>query len=406
LDAKLTDGHQPRTGAYTHGDSLDLDEAIAKVIGELLERFPLTIYREKNFLKASLADLKKSNKDYLDVNHLAGFSKKQKQRNPYLRFDEHSNFLWAKAKSLSDGKDILVPAQLIFWNYNLSHSGWREPFLREPNTNGAGGHYTLTKAILAGLYELIQRDSFLIYWFNQQGPPQIGVETIDYQPLEGLLEECRRLGLEVRFYNTTTEIGIPSCICTIFDHSRVGPKMTMGGGCGLDWPEILLRSLIEVLGVYHWLRDLKEEQGKKYLSLGEDYQPFRDFSVKQATRLSIWASQKMFKHFQFFLEGKVESLAEVKKRFPQFSSPGEELDYLIKKFRSLGKEYEISYYQASHQVLEDLGYFSVKVIVSPLVHLYLNEPYAPLGAKRLKEAPRKLGFQPTKQWNPWPHPFP
>ena len=405
-DPKLTDGVQPRTGSYTHGDSLDLDEAISKVIGELLERFPLTIYREKDFLKASLNDLKKGNKDYLDINHLAGFSKKQKEKNAYFQFDENTNFLWTKGKSLLTKKNVLMPAQLVFWNYNFAHQSWREPLLRESNTNGASGHYTLTEAILAGIYELIQRDGFLIYWFNKQAPPQIDIKTIDCQPLKDLVVECQSLGLKIHFYNTTTEIGIPSCICTVLDHSNAGPKISMGGGCSLDWPKMLLRSLIEVLGVHHWLRDLKTERKEDYSYLDKTYQPFQSFSIKQATRLGLWANQKMFKHFQFFLKGKNESLEEVKKKFPQFSSPEEELNYLIKKFKSLGQGYEISYYQAEHQALKDLGYFSVKVIIPTLVTLYLNEPYAVLGAKRLKEVPRKLGFRPAKKWNYWPHPFP
>ena len=124
-DSKTTDGIQPQTGSYTHGDSLDLDEAVSKVIGEFLERFPLTIYREKDFLKASLNDLKKGNKDYLDINHLAGFSKEQKKKNAYFQFDENTNFLWTKGKSLLTKKDILMPAQLVFWNYNLNHFDWQ-----------------------------------------------------------------------------------------------------------------------------------------------------------------------------------------------------------------------------------------------------------------------------------------
>ncbi len=406
LDEKITDGVQIRTAGYTHGDSLDLEEAVSKVIGELLERFPLLIYREKDLLLASINDLRRKGRDYLKINYLAGFSKDQKKKNAYFRFDENSNFLWAEGRSLFTNQKILIPGQLIFWNYNLSHLGWREPTLREINTNGAGGHYTLTKAILAGLYELIQRDGFLIYWLNQQAPPQIDVKTIDCPPLKDLLEECQRLGFEVIFYNTTTEIGVPSCICTVLDHSGVGPKIAMGGGCDMNWSKTLLRSLVESLGVCHWLRNIKVDRQEDYLYLDKTYQPFQSFSVNQGARLSFWANQKSFKHFQFFLKGQKESLKELEKGFPQFSSPEEELDYLIKKFKSLGQKYEVSYYQVKHQVLKDLGYFSVKVIVPPLVTLYLNEPYAVLGAKRLKEVPQKLGFKPAKKWNPWPHPFP
>jgi len=179
----------------------------------------------------------------------------------------------------------------------------------------------------------------------------------------------------------------------------------MGGGCEMDWEKMLLRSLIEATGVYHWWR-IKIENGKDFFSLGQDYEPFYEKSVGQIERLSLWTNEKMFPHFQFFIKGKKQSLREFITRTPKFSAPEEELAYLTERFKLLGHDYEIFYYQASHEALKDLGYFSVKVIVPALVPLYLREIYAPLAAKRLKEVPQKLGFGPASKWNPWPHPFP
>jgi len=406
IDHKVTptDGLKPRHHSYTHGDSLDLEEAISKSVGEFLERFTLLIYQEKDLWRASVDDLQKKGKFFLSPVKLAGFSEEQKVISPQLRINEKSNFLWTEGRSLFCNKAALIPVQLIFWAYNFAHRNWNEPRLGETNTNGAGGHYTLTKAILAGIYELIQRDSFLIYWLNHQAPPRISLETIDYQPLDALLQECQRLGFEINFFNTTTEIGIPSCICCFIDHSGIGPKISLGGGCDLNWDKMLMRSLIEAMGVFHWLRQSVGEG--KWLSLAENYVPFQDASIEQLGRLSLWGNEKMFKNFEFFRQGKEESLAEVKKKFPEFSSSERELKYLIKIFKNLGKDYEIFYYQAKHKVLDDLGYASVKVIIPPLVPLYLKEIFAPLGSKRLKEVPPKLGFASAQNWNPWPHPFP
>ena len=406
LDTNLTDGHQLTHFNYTHGDSFDIEEAISKVVGEFLERYPLVIYRDKNFYQASLNDLKNKRILHLDIDLLAGFSKEQKYKDFRFQFDENSNFLWTKGRSLFTNKDVLIPAQLIFWNYNHAHQGWREPILLESNTNGAGGHYSLNRAILSGFYELIQRDGLFIYWLNNQSPPQISIKNIDEQLLKDLLDECRRLDFEIRFYNTTTEINIPSCLCTVFDHSGEGPKLSMGGGCDTNWEKMLLRSLIEALGVYHWMRNVKVDQNEDYLYLDKDYRPFSSSSINQKGRLSFWSNPKNFKYFQFFLEGKTESLEKLKERELSFSSDEETLNYMINKFKSLGKEYEVFYYQADHQILKELGYFSAKVIIPALVPLYLNEPYAVLEAKRLKEVPSKLGFKPAKKWNPWPHPFP
>lgn len=402
--SSFTDGRAPKSG-YRHGDSSDLDEAISKVIGEFLERFPLLIYRERDLLRASLKDLEKKKDKFLNIKDLAGFSDEQKTWYRRFHFDEESDFLWAEGKSLFDNESRLIPAQLIFWNYVFNHQSWREPVLRESNTNGAGGHCTLTKAILSGLYELIQRDGLLIYWLNGQAPPQIDLKTIEYEPLKKLLDECQRLNLEIRFYNTTTDIGVPSCICTVFDHSGAGPKVSMGGGCETDWDKMLLRSLVEATGVCHWVRKRKDS-GEEYPSLKNGYKPFQDISISQSERLGLWGNEKMFGHFRFFLGGKMQSVEELKKKFPKFSSSEKELSHLVEKFKSFGKGYEIFYYQAEHEILKDLGYFSAKVIVPALVPLYLGEALAPLAAKRLKEVPKKLGFEPAKKWNSWPHPFP
>lgn len=400
-----SDGWVPRTG-FNHGDSFDIDEAISKAIGEFLERFPQIIYKEKNLLRASVRDLKQRKKNYLDIKNLAGFSDEQKKWRSNFEFSEDDNFLWTEGKSLFNKRVILIPAQLIFWNYSFFHNGWqeREPILREPNTSGAGGNYTLTKALLSGLYELIQRDGFLIYWLNNISPPQIDLETIEYKPLKNLIDDYQRLNLEVHFYNTTTELNIPSCVCTIFDHSGIGPKISMGAGCEMDWDKTLLRALTEAAGVASWSRQRKDS-GEEYF-IAENYQPYRDKNIGQLERLNLWANEKMFSHFPFFLKGKIQSLKEIKNNFPKFSSSEKELQYLIEKFKSFGKNYEIFYYEARHQVLKDLGYSSVKVIVPALVPLYLREIYAPLGARRLKEVPEKLGFKSTEEWNPWPHPFP
>ncbi len=401
-----TDGRTPRHDGYTHGDSLELEEAISKCVGEFLERFPLIIYKERDLFKASMDDFKKRGEIYFDIEKLAGFSEEQKKAREHFRFNTKNDFLWAKGKSLFSNKNVFIPAQLIFWTYNCVHRNWGEPILRETNTNGAGGHYTLSQAILAGIYELVQRDGFFIYWLNCQPPPKISLKTLNEGPLKELLKECLRLNFEIEFLDTTTELGIPSCICVFLDHSGIGPKISLGAGCGQDWDKILLRSLVEASGVYHSTRQSVEWEGGEYFSLPKNYLPFQDASIKQSPRLSLWGNEKMFENFKFFLRGKEESLSELKSKAIKFSSVESELKYLIEVFKKQGEEYEIFYYQAKHKILDDLGYVSVKVIIPAIVPLYLNEIYAPLGASRLKEVPERLGFKVINNFNPLPHPFP
>jgi len=401
-----SDGRRPRNTRFAIGRTLNINESVAKCLGEFLERFPLIIYKEKDFLRSSVKDLAKARRSFINIDKLAGFSEKQKSINSRLEYDENSQFLWLEGESLFRKGPILIPSQLVFWNYKFDHQSWMESYLREANTNGAGGHCSLARAILSGIYELAQRDGFLIYWLNHQAPPKINLDVIDSRPLKEFLDECSRLGFEIEFFNTTSNLGIPSCICAVYDHSSVGPKLTFGGGCSFNWEKILTESLIEAMAIESWTRRRLINLPEVRRSLREQYIPHQDRTIDQAGRMNIWAEEKMFKNFDFFRKGKQIFLSELKKEFPRLKTPEEELEWLVKDFKNLGEDYEIFYYQAKHKALDDLGYFSVKVIIPPLVTLYLRENYAPLGAKRLKEVPEKLGFRPAKEWNPWPHPFP
>lgn len=396
-----TDGRVAILSGHSRGVSRDFDEAMSKVIGEFLERYPLTIYRRKDLLRGSMKSLARSGKRFLDINDLAGFSDWQKELYPQRRFDESSNVHWIEGEELLSGQPAFIPAQLVFWNYNVPQEP-SEPYLRQPNTNGAAGHFTDAEAILAGIYENIQRDAFLIHWLNSMAPPRIDNESIQDAEIREMIAYFSRYGFETIFLNTTLDMKVPSCACVLVDTSGRGPKVSLGGGCGPVFEHALMRSITEALGVYHWLR----LQPDASAFLPDTYVPFRDASINQDRRLLLWGSGSMFSRFEPFLSGAIESAADVGKYPQTFASPEEELGHIQGILREKGKGYEVYVYKAKHRMLADLGYVSARVIIPALVPLYLNEPDAPLGAPRLFGAPKEMGLAPSRQFNPWPHPFP
>ncbi len=396
----LTDGKVPTAG-YSRGVSDDFEEALSKVIGELLERYPLTIYRKKDFIRSSYRVLKEKKRNPLDIFDLAGFADWQKELFPNRRFDDKSEFSWAEGVELLSGKQALIPAQLIFWNYNFEQEPV-EPFLRQPITNGAAGHFTREEAILAGVYESIQRDAFLIHWLNKIAPPQISIDTVRNERLRTMINRLQRYGFEVVFLNTTLDLEVPSCVCVFIDKSGKGPKVGMGGGCGYDLVHAMMRSITEATGVYHWLRTYD-----KSFSLPVDYKPFRTRGIGHESRLFFWGNPDSFSKFEWLLSGPSQSFEVAACVYPtSFQNSVEELGHLKKVFRKFGKGYEIYVYEAQHKILESLGYHSVRTVVPALLPLYLEEVSAPLWARRLREVPQKMGYQRAHEPYPWPHPFP
>ncbi len=387
------------TSSFAHASGKDPEETLSKAIGEFLERYFLTLYHKKDMMRASMKSLKQRGISHLDVRTLAGFSEEQKQAKLRFQWDEDSVFYWEKAFRVSTGESVYLPAQLIFWNYEVEPP---EPILRERNTNGAGGYFSKEGAILSGLYELIQRDAFLIHWLNSHAPPRVNPESVPNETFQRILRESKRYGFETHCLNTTLDTGVPSFIVVAEDRASNGFGITMGGGCGPDPVSALLNAAQEVWSVYGWMR----RQGQPF-TLPEGFRPFAEPSIGQNERILLWTNPAMAEHFRFFLNGKSGQFNEAAFPYPsRFPSESAELQFLTNRVEAMGRGYEVYAYLPNDPVLKQLGYAAAKVIVPQVVPLYLQEIYAPLGAELLRSVPQKFGWDVSQAFNPWPHPFP
>jgi ribosomal protein S12 methylthiotransferase accessory factor len=388
-------------GGYSRGVSFDFEEAISKVVGELLERYPLALYREKDLLRCSVNRLRTEKKRFFDPFLASQFSEEQKKRFPAYRFDEKSVFGWARGESLTTGKEAFIPAQVTFWNYRLAEG---EPILKQRNTSGSGGMFTREEAILSGLYELIQRDGFLVHWLNRIAPPHIDPASFRSEKVRELFAVCNRYGIEAHVVDITSDIGVPAMAAVLIDTYGKGPAVTVGGGCGPDPEQAAERAMAEALGVRYWLRNAMEQS---VYDLPEGYEPFFTGGLDQKTRLIYWGNPGMEKEIRFFLSGKSLSIQDVPVyEWQGNKGPKGELDSLLKLFSGRGDGYEVFCYEAKDTVLDVLGYASVSVSVPALLPLYLDETKAPLGKPRIREAAIAMGYESSASINPIPHPFP
>lgn len=397
LEGKTDGGTESINSGFSRGVSLRFEEAFSKAIGEFLERYPLLLYRNKDLLRASIEQLQKGGHHFLDPSLLAGASEWQKQKFINRKFDKKSIFRWVRGKSLTRNCDALIPAQLIFWNYRLAPD---EPFLQQPITNGAGGYFTEEGAILSGLYELIQRDAFFVFWFNELPPPRIDLASLRHPSSRELLRRIERYHIHAEVLDITSDFGVPAFAAALLDSSPEGPAVTIGGGCGPDLETAVLRALTEAVGVRHSVRMFG-----RYPTLPKPYEPF-SIPLGQQERVSLWGSHAMRKKFDFFLQGPVVQLDRCINVLAGRAGSAEELATVRGPFAKRSNPYEIFYYRPDHPLLRTLGYHSAAVRVPALLPLYLNETCAPLGAERIREACRVMGYTPAEQVNPLPHPFP
>lgn len=260
-----TDGIM-KDASLGHGFGKEAEEVLSKAIGEVLERYFLTLYHKKDLIQASVNDLRKRRVSTIDLKLLPSFSKEQKSQFPNRRYNDDSVFYWEKIKRLSTEDTIYCPAQLVYWNYKLEIE---EPFLLEANTNGAGGFFTKEGAILSGLYELIQRDSFLIYWLNSLTPKRVNPKSVLDDNFQKLLGESERYGFDIHCLNITSDTRVPAFAVIISDPSGHGPSFSLGAGCQADPIKALYRAFEEAWAVYYSVRPRPP-----FPFLDKNYKPF------------------------------------------------------------------------------------------------------------------------------------
>jgi ribosomal protein S12 methylthiotransferase accessory factor len=247
------------------------------------------------------------------------------------------------------------------------------------------------------VYELVERDAYLLFWLNTISPPQIKLNTIDDQTVKERIATAQRYGLKLFYLDTTTDLGIPSCTCVVVDDRGTEVKVALGGSAGFDIHKNLLSSFNEALFI---------AQHSVSYDIQADYKPFCDTKIGKKERLGVWSKREMFEHFQFFISGREIALQESKqyKYGTTYASKQDELEAVKKIFKDTRAGYEMYCYRADHPALTKLGYVVTKVVVPQLMPLHLHEHLAVLGAQRLRDVPAMLGYT-TTTLNPWPHPF-
>lgn len=397
-DASKTDGAAEKI-YRCWGVSENFEEAASKVIGEVLERYTLAHYRTDSFVHGTARYVRSSYKGkVLDVSSVAGFADWQKEKFTNFKSDENSKFYWQRGIELTSGKKAWIPSQLIYINYAAKKHG--EPYLMQPSSNGAAGYFTKERALLAGLYEYIQRDGFLRYWLAGKSPPQIDIDAVvgaDH-PIKKLINRFNRYGFQVVFLNTAHELPVPSCICVLIDESGVGPRYSIGGGASLNIGSALRSGLMETLAVHRWLRSEKRTIPFDI----KTYEPFVSESIDRETRLLLLKDPVVEKQFeQIMLSGQKESTENnaFENKRSSFHDDKEELAFILSLYKKL--DLEIYAYEAKHDILDALGYHVAKVIIPSYIPIYLKESFAPIGSKRLLDFIEK-----GKKPNPIPHSFP
>jgi ribosomal protein S12 methylthiotransferase accessory factor len=366
-------------------DFFSRSHAFIKALSETLERRLWAFspsYWNIDAFKNSTRDI---SKPFLKIDALAGFSDIQRKSGSRLSFDDTTPFLWTKGVRLSTGKPIWVPSQMVSARY-VKEMKESEPLLLQSTTNGLATHATFEKAACAGLLELIERDAFMITFFNQISPPRVDPDSIHDERVRSLLELFSRFNYSCDIVLLPTDMPVTVVCVVLRDETGVGPALAVGAKAHHDPVEAVRGALAESYIVSHSMR-----------RAGIYQKPVPPLPWNMFQRLAFWGKKENAEKLSWLWRGPLVPLPKT----PKDSLTLRELAQAVEEKGSTSAAVLMS-----PPSLQKLDLYSV-CVVSPLLqplNLDSDPPY--LGGARLKSVPESLGYKSKDAPPPYPHPFP
>lgn len=153
----------------------------------------------------------------------------------------HSRIRWTHAFNMMSGEPVPIPAHLVW--LHLPPVTRAERFTM-PISTGCAAHFDIWKATSNALCEVVERDAIALIWLKRLALPRIVIDTA-HPEIRARLQEKTDNGIEVRLYDATTDVGLPTIYSVeIAPASQQVHQMVMCAS-GFDYENVLLKVLRE-----------------------------------------------------------------------------------------------------------------------------------------------------------------
>lgn len=362
--------------------------ALAAAIGEAAERYCMSWYDPESLVLGTYRELAD---EAVAPDLLRLFSPEQVDRfgpSGPSYFDERSRIRWVRGYSLSTRRPRLVPASCVYFKYR---PGADEVFIGRSASTGAAAGATREEAIRSGLAENVERDAFTLSWMRRQPGRRIDIDDDEVRELVARHLRAGRPGVDVKFFDITTDVNIPVVFGVMRRPSELGPALCQGLAARLRPDRAVRKCVYEMAQTFVSVRGL--------LMRESDWQPAADFSNLRT--------------FEYHFATYVKRPELVPAAFAFYDTCQERVALSALADRSTGRVlgdidccvaaldragYEAIVVDITTEDVAAAGLSVVRVIVPGLVPLHHNHCRPYLGVRRLAAGEGGLSA--------WPHPFP
>lgn len=384
-----------RNFAVGGGAATTRDMALAKAIGEAVERYCAAIYDKEALPLTSYAE---APFDCVAPSAFALYSAAQ-HAFPGFMFDpflDSSPVRWVAARDLATGATIHVPAAMVYVPYFFYQGGEETP-IAQPISTGLSCHCSYAEAALGALCEVVERDCFSLTWQARLSRPRIRPDTLS-PANRALLARFEAVGYRVHLMDISNESRIPA-VLAVARHGAGFVPVAVAASCAPGPEEAVRKALEELAHTERYAFQIKGEIAR----LPRD--PEYDNVVGQVDHVNFWVDPAHAAHADFL------HAADAWRDFRtmpslQCAAPAATLDRLVGRLRDTG--YRALVADITTPDVRELGMWVVRALVPGYHPLFMGYHHRALGGERLWRVPQLLGYPglAAGRDHPFPHPFP
>ncbi|MEK8130028.1 TOMM precursor leader peptide-binding protein [Paenibacillus filicis] len=321
---------------------------------------------------------------------------------PFPPFDPEVETHWVWGYSFAQGRPILVPQWLAYYS-----SPCRQGFVYE-TSNGCALGGSLEEAIMYGMLEVVERDSFLLTWYAQLPLPRIDPQSAGDPDLRLMVDRLRSVaGFDVLLFNATTENGIPSIWAVAKNRKPNGVNLICAAGAHPDPVRAAKGAVHELSGMMLTLDHKFETNREDYVRMFHNPSLVRDMEDHSMLYSLPEAEPRL--HFLLEENRPMRTFAQEFEPTPKHRDLTEDLKAMIGKFVQLNMD--VIVVDQTTPELRRNGLHCVKVLIPGMLPMSFGYHFTRLeGLERALRVPAELGYTERslrpEELNAHPHPFP
>jgi ribosomal protein S12 methylthiotransferase accessory factor len=306
---------------------------------------------------------------------------------------------WVWGWSFARRRPVLVPEQCVYYG---TPGGRRFNY---ESSNGAASGASLAEAILYGLFEVIERDAFLITWYGRLPVPELPVEELAHRESLMLVDKLEAAGYRARLFDTTLDLRVPSIWALAVHRGTGAPRSFTAAGAHPDPQRAALSALRELVpDVFMYRAEHTDDQLRAMLRDPRKVRGLED-------HVALYTLPEAAERLSFLDASPRRSFGEAFADWRRWVRPTIE--------EALGALCDHVLEHCGDVIAVDLttpggraiGQHTAKVLVPGTLPMTFGEHHRRThGLPRLVEVPARLGYWPAPrtvdQLHLYPHPFP